>query len=116
MQQRTRPLRQMVGDAFRRRRTSCDITRPERPAAIFTKAGAVMNNDFEDIRRERKLRRLARSHGLALRKARGGASRGTFALVDPNTNWLVAWGHPEGYGLDLDTIERELTDQIEETE
>jgi hypothetical protein len=63
--------------------------------------------------RENKLRRMAERQGLRLEKSRRRDERaydyGTYQLVDPYTNTLVASGHQHGYGLSLDEIEQALT-------
>jgi len=64
--------------------------------------------------RENLLRRMAARQGLALMKSRRRDPRavdfGTYMLVDPDTNAVVAAGSDgHGYGLTLDDIEEWLT-------
>ncbi len=64
--------------------------------------------------RENRLRRMATRQGLALQKSRRRDPRardfGTYMLVDPDTNAVVAAGPDgHGYGLTLDDIEAWLT-------
>jgi hypothetical protein len=63
--------------------------------------------------RENRLRRVAERQGLRLVKSRRRDPRaidyGTFGLVDPATNTLVAGSASTGYGLSLDDIEEQLT-------
>lgn len=64
--------------------------------------------------RENRLRRMAQRQGLRLEKSRRRDPRaldyGTYQLTDPATNTLVAHGGQNGYGLDLDAIEKALTE------
>lgn len=61
---------------------------------------------------ENRLRRAAERQGLRLEKSRSRDPRatdyGTYQLVDPSTNTLVAYGLQGGYGMALDEIAREL--------
>jgi hypothetical protein len=63
--------------------------------------------------RENRLRRMAERQGLRLEKSRRRDKRaydyGTYQLIDPYTNALVASGNQHGYGLSLDEIEQALT-------
>lgn len=63
--------------------------------------------------RENRLRRMAERQGLALKKSPRrdphALGYGTYMLISLDTQGIVAWGLPDGYGLDLDAIERELT-------
>jgi hypothetical protein len=63
--------------------------------------------------RENRLRRAAQRQGLQLQKSRRRDTRaydwGTYQLVDPYTNTLVAYGGRSGYGLSLDEIEEALS-------
>ena len=63
---------------------------------------------------ENLARRMAARQGLQLEKCRARDPRaigfGTYHLADPDTNTLVAWGHPNGYGLALSEIFRALTE------
>jgi hypothetical protein len=70
----------------------------------------MTDTDYEDAdlkSRESQLRSKARSQGLALRKARVRNPRdldfGTYHLVDPNRNSIVAKGVSD-YGLSLDEV------------
>jgi hypothetical protein len=62
--------------------------------------------------RENRLRRMAERQGFQLQKSRRRDPRatgyGTYRLVNPHDNTIVAYGHGD-YGLTLDDIERELT-------
>ena len=62
--------------------------------------------------RENRLRRAAGRQGLRLVKSRRRDPRavghGTYMLVDPDTAAMVAKGLPDGYGLSLDDVERQL--------
>jgi hypothetical protein len=62
--------------------------------------------------RENRLRRGAERQGLRLVKSRRRDPRavgyGTYMLVDAHTAAMVAKGLPDGYGLSLDDIERQL--------
>ena len=64
--------------------------------------------------RENRLRRVAQRQGLALAKSRRRDPRatdyGTYMLVDPSTNGVVAYGQSSGYGLNLDEIENALNE------
>lgn len=61
---------------------------------------------------ENRLRRVAKRQGLELKKTRRRDSRaydyGTYALIDPNTNALVAGDINSGYGLSLHEVEAAL--------
>ncbi len=63
--------------------------------------------------RENRLRRMAERQGLKLEKCRRRDPRaigyGTYHLVDKDNN-LVAWGLQDGYGMDLDAIEKALNE------
>jgi hypothetical protein len=63
--------------------------------------------------RENRLRRMAERQGLALHKSRRrdplALDYGTYQLVDPYRNALVAGDTNHGYGLDLDDVEEHLT-------
>lgn len=69
--------------------------------------------DQETKTRETRLRRMAERQGLRMIKSRRRDPRalgyGTYALVDANTNHLIAGNDSTGYGLDLDQIETALT-------
>lgn len=60
-----------------------------------------------EINTENRLRRRAAREGLRLMKLRESSryyhQYGPYALVDPNTNYLVA------YGLHLDEVEEQIT-------
>lgn len=61
---------------------------------------------------EARLRRMASRQDLILRKSPRrdphALGYGTYMLIDAATNGVVARGLPDGYGLGLDDIEREL--------
>jgi hypothetical protein len=81
---------------------------------IYERQGEPQLVHTEDNKvRENRLRRMASRQGLALRKSPRRDPRaigyGTYMLVDKATNSLAAWGHPDGYGLTLDEIERQLS-------
>jgi hypothetical protein len=59
--------------------------------------------------REARVRRALARQGHALRKSRRD---GTYMVVDPATNTIVAYnfGSQDGYGLSLESIEAELPD------
>jgi hypothetical protein len=61
---------------------------------------------------ENRLRRTATTQGLRLLKSRSRdhANRGygTYMLIDSNTRGIVASGLPDGYGLDLHDVAKEL--------
>lgn len=64
--------------------------------------------------RENKLRRMAQRQGLALKKSprrdTHALGYGTYMLIKPAaSNAIVASSLPDGYGLTLDEVERELT-------
>ena len=65
--------------------------------------------------REDRLRRSAVRQGLRLEKSRRRDPRafdyGTYQLVDLYLNTLVAGNWNYGYGLTLDQVEAELTEQ-----
>lgn len=62
---------------------------------------------------ENRLRRMATRQGLVLSKSRRRDVRaydyGTYALIDPDTNSLVAGDQNSGYGLSLSDVEAALT-------
>jgi hypothetical protein len=62
--------------------------------------------------RENRLRRAAERQGLALMKSRRRDPRaydfGTYMLVDPRTNTVVAHGGQSGYGMSLEDVEDQL--------
>jgi hypothetical protein len=70
--------------------------------------GTEMTSDDEKIR-ENRLRRAAERQGLALAKSRRRDVRalghGTYMVVDPQTNAVVAKGLESGYGMSLDEVE-----------
>jgi len=58
-----------------------------------------------DVKRESLLRRLAARQGLALQKSRWAHDAGTFQIIDPFNNSIVACGHyGDGYGLSLNEV------------
>jgi hypothetical protein len=67
----------------------------------------------EEKIRENRLRRMAERQGLRLEKSRRRDPRaygfGTYHLIDPRRNLIVARGLPNEYGLGLDGIEDYLT-------
>lgn len=66
-----------------------------------------------DKARENRVRRMAERQGLRLEKSRRRDPRalgyGTYQLVDPNRNTIVAGDNERGYGLDLEAVEGQLT-------
>lgn len=60
--------------------------------------------------REARLRRLAKSKGLDLRKSRSRIAyfAGTYGLVDAHTNMMVTHDGQSGFGLSLDEVEKAL--------
>jgi hypothetical protein len=64
--------------------------------------------------RENQLRRAAHRQGLMLAKSRRRDPRatdyGTYMLVDPSTNTIVAGNTESGYGMSLDEIETALSE------
>jgi hypothetical protein len=73
-----------------------------------------MAENTTDKVRENRLRRMAERRGWRLEKSRRrdrlAPDFGTYQLVDPYTNTVVAYGFSRGYGLDLDDVERNLTE------
>ncbi|MDP9478278.1 MAG: hypothetical protein M3R38_21800 [Actinomycetota bacterium] len=67
--------------------------------------------------RENRRRGITERQGLRLRKSRRRDFRaldfGLYWLVDPDTNVIVAYGPQVDYGLDLDDVERALTQPFE---
>ena len=63
-----------------------------------------------DEAREARCRRAAKRLGLAVVKSRYTATLGTYGIIDPYTNAWVSYGGGDGYGLSLEEIERELTE------
>ncbi|MFR0358624.1 hypothetical protein [Streptomyces sediminimaris] len=63
---------------------------------------------------ENRLRRAAERQGLQLTKSRARDPRaltyGTYMLTDIATNAIVAGDTQNGYGLDLDDVEKALTE------
>jgi hypothetical protein len=61
---------------------------------------------------ENRLRRMAQRQGLRLEKSRRRDPRalnyGTYWLINPYTNTVVAGDTGNGYGLDLDQVEKAL--------
>ncbi len=61
---------------------------------------------------ENRLRRAADRQGLQLAKSRSRDPRatdyGSYMLADRDTNSVVAYGSPSGYGLGLDEVDRAL--------
>jgi hypothetical protein len=61
---------------------------------------------------ENRLRRAAARQGLRLEKSRRRDTRaydyGTYQLVDPHSNTLVAYGLQSGYGMNLDEVAEQL--------
>jgi hypothetical protein len=111
-----------IRDAWRNVREEPDSPEAQRYTAAVTplpsphRAPAPSRKTSQQTKvRENRLRRMAARQGLALKKSPRRDPRalgyGTYMLVDVSTNGLVAWGLSDGYGLDLDEIERELTGQ-----
>lgn len=76
--------------------------------------GIVSSMTDTDKVRENRLRRAAQRQGLILARSRRRDPRatdyGTYMLVDPSTNFVVAHGLQSGYGLSLDEIENALNE------
>ncbi|MHB8297969.1 MAG: hypothetical protein ACYDDW_05245 [Dermatophilaceae bacterium] len=90
---------------------------PSRVALGLTSSittGIVSSMNDTDKVRENRLRRAAQRQGLTLAKSRRRDTRatdyGTYMLVDPSTNAVVAHGGQSGYGLSLDEIESALNE------
>jgi hypothetical protein len=68
----------------------------------------------EEKIRENRLRRMAERQGLKLEKSRRRDPRatgyGTYMLVDPDRNTIVAGDRNSGYGMSLEEIEKALTE------
>lgn len=68
-----------------------------------------MNGPVFDKARETRLRRLADAKGLVLQKSRSrdplARDHGTYKLVDPLYNVVVAHDSRYDYDLDLDAVE-----------
>jgi hypothetical protein len=75
---------------------------------------ADTSNDKAYAAREMRARRAAKRQRLALSKSRTRDVRaydyGTYMLIDPYTNTIVAGDGNSGYGMDLDAIERALNE------
>ena len=67
----------------------------------------------EDKVRENKVRRMAQRQGLAVKKSRRRDPRalnyGTYWIVDPFKNTVVAGDTNNGYGMGLDEVEAWLS-------
>jgi hypothetical protein len=76
-------------------------------------SGVLSSMDATDKVRENRLRHPAQRQGLTLAKSRrrdpNAFDYGSYMLVDPNTNAVVASVHETGYGMSLDDIEEHLT-------
>ena len=72
----------------------------------------------ENKRREARLRRVAATMGLALRKSRSRdpmrMDYGRYRIVRVETDYVVAGRFPYGYTLDLDAVEDVLEELLEE--
>lgn len=70
--------------------------------------------DTEDRVRENRLRRMAKRQGLELKKSPRRDPRaigyGTYMLVDARTSTIKAGDQQNGYGLDMDEVEKALTE------
>lgn len=64
--------------------------------------------------RENRLRRMAERQNLQIMKSRRRDPRatdyGTYQIIDPYNNTIVAHALQSGYGMSLDDVERYLTD------
>lgn len=72
----------------------------------------------EDKRREARLRRVAATMGLGLRKSRARdplrLDYGRYRIVRVETDYVVAGRFPFGYTLDLDAVEDVLDELLEQ--
>ncbi len=61
---------------------------------------------------ENRVRRMAERQGLKVEKSRRRDPRaydfGTYQLVDPNNNTIVAGNHQTGYGMTIEEVEAAL--------
>jgi hypothetical protein len=75
-------------------------------------ASGMVSSMTDEKVRENQLRRRAERQGYQLVKSRRrdpyAVDYGTYMLVDPATNAVVAYGLQSGFGLSLDAIEAEL--------
>ena len=80
-------------------------------ATRINEKGRAMTDQEYKVR-ENRLRRAARRQGLQLEKSRRRDTRaidwGTYHLVDPYNNTLVAYGLQSGYGMTLDEVAEQL--------
>lgn len=67
-----------------------------------------MESELDYSRRESRLRARARRMGLKVQKQRGGDGYAPYRIIDPFTNFVVAGGSYNGYGLALDDVEAGL--------
>ena len=67
-----------------------------------------------DEMRAQRLRRAVARLGYKLVKSRCRTPEAyvyaTYGIIDPDRNWWIAGNREEGYGLDLDDIERWLSE------
>ncbi|MGD8194832.1 hypothetical protein ACEXQB_010110 [Herbiconiux sp. P18] len=74
--------------------------------------GISRGMDINEKVLENRLRRSAARQGLRLVKSRRrdpqALTYGTYGLIDLSNNTWVVYGGGDGYGVDLDIIEREL--------
>ena len=79
-----------------------------------------MGEDLQENVRENRLRRTAKRQGYMLRKSRVRDPRayvyGTYMLVDPYRNTIVAGDRNSGFGMSLDDVEAWLTQGPQEEE
>ena len=84
------------------------------PLPVYTAEQINAMSEREYRTYETRCRRAAQRQGLRLEKSRRRDPRaydyGTYQLVDPSTNTLVAYELEDGYGLGLDDIARALNE------
>jgi len=80
--------------------------------AAVRRAKPFPEDEHAEKVRENRLRRVAERQGLQLVKSRRRDPRaydyGTYQLVDPRNNTIVAYKLQSGFGMTLDDIESEL--------
>jgi hypothetical protein len=102
-------------------RIMTDIARPPRQEQRRANAQMSGDEDSDGVRRrEARLRRVAASLGLALRKSRARDCRrmdyGCYRIVNVERDYTVAGAFPYGYSLDLDAVEDVLGELLAQQE